>query len=103
MYHCHMRFYFIGRQSGLVETLEEMPPFEGFTHEFFKSDVPKEELAKKADVIIADLRELNAVDTARSLVAAKNPDADLILLAEKPQIMEMLDYPSEMSTGIADI
>ena len=51
MYHCHMRFYFIGRQSGLVETLEEMPPFEGFTHEFFKSDVPKEELAKKAGSI----------------------------------------------------
>ncbi len=103
MYHCHMCFYLIGRKSSLFETIKEMPALEAFTHEFFESDTLRRELVKKADVIIADLRDVDAVETARSFVTLKNPETELILLAEKPQVVELLDDPAEMSTDISNI
>ena len=103
MYHCHMRFYLIGRPNELFETVKGMPPFEAFTHKFFESEEPEDALVKKADVLIVDLSEKDAVETARALAAGKKPNAELILLAEQPQAEALLGHPSEMVSGITDI
>ena len=67
MYHCHTRFYLMGRQRQLFEKVKKLPLLEGFTYEFLESDRPEEELATRADVIFADLRGTNAAATAELL------------------------------------
>ncbi|MCI8622702.1 MAG: response regulator [Provencibacterium sp.] len=103
MYHCHIRFYFIGRQHELFKTVRETPPLEAFTHEFLESDEPMEPLASKADVIFADLRDTDAEKTARSLAAWKKPAADLILLMEGTGVPDLLDRLADAASQIADI
>ena len=85
MYRCHMYFYYIGRQRELLEVIRQMEPLEHFTHTFWASDVPEQTLAAQADVILADLRELNpaAVDL---LAREKKADSELIVLADKAQL-----------------
>ena len=91
MYHCHVCFYFIGKQSQMFETIKGVPAINPFDYEFIESEGPCKESAEKADVILADLRENDAADTARSLTAWKKPEADLILLAEQEQFEGMAD------------
>ena len=85
MYHCHMRFYLVGGQPELWKTLQEMPPLEPFTHEFLVSSVLQPQMAAKADCILADLRGVDARETAQALIDGKKAEAGLILLADKPQ------------------
>ena len=86
MYHCHLRFYLAGNPNGIVEIIKEMPPLEHFTHGFSESERPESELAADADVIIADLRDMDAGKAVQMLAAGKSRDAELILLAGKEQI-----------------
>lgn len=92
MYHCHTRFYCISQQPELFQILQEMPPLEAFTHEFFQSSQAEAPLAQNADVILADFRQLNAAETIRLLIASKNDGADLIILAEKQQLPQLTEY-----------
>ena len=71
MYHCHLRFYFVGCQGGLFRPFREAPPLEPFSHEFLMSDELDPEKAAKADCILADLRGLDAVQAAKALLACK--------------------------------
>ncbi len=86
MYHCHVHFYLLGQQSRVFEIIKKMPPLEHFTHEYMESSEPEEALAAKADVIFADLRNLDAKEAVQTLIQAKSEEAELILLAEKEQI-----------------
>ena len=78
MYHCHLRFYLVGRHRSMFEQIKEIAPLAHFTHEFLESEGPEESLAEKADVILADVREMDAPGTARMLAAAKRQDAALL-------------------------
>ncbi len=96
MYHCHVHFYLLGRQRRIFEIIKEMPPLEHFTHEYMESSELDESLAAKADVIIADMQELNARDVVLALIQAKPRKAELILLADKEQISVLADELKEM-------
>lgn len=81
MYHCHIGIYIVGNQSRLSEIIKGMGAFDSAEHEFTESRRPEKELAEKADLILADLKDMDAADTARTLTAWKRQEADLILLA----------------------
>lgn len=71
MYHCHLRFYYMGRRRELLETIQAVPPLRNFTHTFLESDCPEQALAAQADVILADLRDLDGPETVQALAACK--------------------------------
>lgn len=85
MYHCLIVFYCIGCEGTVVKTLQSIPPLERFTHRFAESDRPRAELTAGADVILADLRNLDAGETLEALAAGMKPGAELILIAGKEQ------------------
>ncbi|HBN57234.1 MAG TPA: hybrid sensor histidine kinase/response regulator [Lachnospiraceae bacterium] len=84
MYHCHIRFYLVGR-SRAFEIIKEMSPLEHFTHEFSESRYPEAELVSRADVILAVLEEDGAEEMLRMLAAGPDDHTELILLASKEQ------------------
>ncbi len=96
MYHCHLRFYFIGQPGRVAEVIEEMPPLAHFTHEFSASAEPEHALAAKADVIIAGLGARDVKEAVRALNRWKKEGAELILLAEPNQISLLTDDFSEI-------
>lgn len=88
MYYCQLHVYCLGRRQELFDTVRAIPPLEHFTHTFSKSDAPDPALAAQADVILADLRELDG-DAAGLLAAGEK--TVLILLAEREQIPALED------------
>ncbi|MBD5090119.1 MAG: PAS domain S-box protein [Clostridiales bacterium] len=91
MYYCQIHFYLIGYQCTMFENIKEMSPLEHFTHEFYESDEPEEALAAKADVIMADIRNLNVKEAVQMLALVKKQEAELIVLADKEQIVHLSD------------
>jgi len=92
MYHCHLNVYCLGRQD-LFEPLKAVPPLEAFTHEFAFSDSPDPILADQADVLLADLRDLDGPETVRLLDAHRKAGSQLVVLAEHirfPALAELL-------------
>ena len=89
MYYCQLHVYCLGRRQELFDTVRAIPPLEHFTHTFSKSDAPDPALAAQADVILADLRELDGEDAAGLLAAGEK--TVLILLAEREQIPALED------------
>lgn len=90
MYHCNLSFYLIGTQKNLFEVLKNAETLPHFTHEFTESDSPEEALIGQADVIVVDMQKLEAVKTVGFLLAHKQKEAELILLADKTQIEELI-------------
>lgn len=99
MYHCRVRFYLLGEENPIFETIKKMPPLNNFTHEFFASGSLENDGAQRADVIFADLKNKNTKEFVNKVISAKKDGADLILLAEKEQIGEL----SEAMESIGDI
>ena len=94
MYHCHIHFYLAGLQDSLFDIVKKTAPFDHFTHTFMESDSPQEELAAKADVIIADIQAMDTEEALRTLLSGKRRDAELILLADSSQIAALApDFP----------
>lgn len=91
MYHCHIRFYFIGVQNDILESIKEMTPLEHFTHTFWESDEPEAEKAAQADVLFIDLQGTDAVKMLRTLTEYKKKEAELILFADTQQVMCLSD------------
>lgn len=85
MYHCHICFYMITGQNELFDTLKQLSPLAHFTHEYLQSAGIDAAMTNKADVILADVRQLNAEETLAFLVSHKRKEAELILLADKEQ------------------
>ncbi len=96
MYHCHVHFYLTGRHRKLFDMIKEMSPLEHFTHEFSESEKPDAGLAFKADVILADLQGLDEREALRILLSGKKKETELILLADKNQILLLTDYLPEL-------
>ncbi len=97
MYHCHVRIYAVGHQREMFEWLKEISPPEHFTYEFTLGDIPEESLTAKSDLLIADLRGMDAAETVRTLIAWKKLEAELIVLAEKEQIAHLTDILAEIT------
>ena len=91
MYHCHMQIYLISRQASRFEIIQKMEPLAPFTHIFLESDRPQEELVSRADVILADLQDMDAVSETEKIISWKAPEVELILLADKKQIETLTD------------
>ncbi len=89
MYHCGLRFYFAGQSCRVFEIIREMPPLERFTHEFSESGKLDGALAAEADVIFANLQDMDVETDVRGLFAGKSGETEVILLAAEGQ-MEML-------------
>ncbi len=85
MYHYHIRFYLPGQPCREFEQIKKLPPLASFTHGFSESGLPDSGLAAQADVILANLRNLDAQKAIADLLCAKRGEAELILLAEKSQ------------------
>lgn len=96
MYHCNVHFYLTGHQRKVFEIIKGMSPLTDFTHEFTESSRPDAALAAEADVIIADLQDMDVLETAELLLSAKKEDTELILLADKDQILLMSDKLAEI-------
>ena len=97
MYHCHINFFFLGNQRKLFKVLEGMPPLDHFTHEYFESKTPYESMISKADVIIADLKDMDAAATIQMLLSEKKPKTELIILADKNQLAQLTALPGCLS------
>lgn len=95
MYHCHIQFYLIGYQHRVFEIIKKMSPLEHFSHEFYESNRPEEKLTAKADVILADLQDMDE-DALRVLTLNKKKEAELILLLDRNQMSLLTDSLSEI-------
>ena len=85
MYHCQICFYMITRQNELFATLKQLSPLTHFTHEYLQSDSTDAAMTNKADVILADMRQMSAEETLAFLLSHKRKESELILLADKEQ------------------
>ena len=99
MYHCHVHFHLVGIRQDVFAVIEEMSPLPCFTHEFTKSERDGDALTGGADVILADLRDMDVRETVCALTADRGEDTELILLAEKEQIPLL----TKMLDGVKDI
>lgn len=97
MYHCHVRFYFMGPQRELFRIFKETTPLKAFSHEFFESDALDITLLEKADLTIADLRGLNAARTVREIALHKKAQSELIVMIHAEQWGGLEDVLSELT------
>lgn len=97
MYHCHVRFYFTGKEFELFAQLKKISPLEAFTHEFMESEEPERDLTAKADVIFADLQDMDARETVRTLLMWKKTEAQLVIFIKKEQVETLADILSEIT------
>ncbi len=96
MYHCNVHFYLAGHQRKVFEIIKGMSPLAHFTHVFSESIRPDPELAARADVILADLQDVDVLEVVPKLLSAKGSEAELILLADRDQILLLTDKLPEI-------
>ena len=99
MYHCHVHFYLAGCQNRVFEIVKGAFPLKNFTHEFSESEKPVEVLAAKADVIIANLQDMDVRQMVRTLSSAKPAESELILLLnadQMPSLQEELEQVKDI-------
>ncbi len=89
MYRCHMEFYLINCQPGVLETLRELPPLEAFNHSFLDSREPRGVPLARADVVLAAPQ--GGEEAVRALAEGMKDSAKLILLLDKEQIALLED------------
>ncbi len=89
MYRCHMEFYLINCQPGVLETLRELPPLEAFNHSFLDSREPRGVPLARADVVLAAAQ--GGEEAVRALAEGMKDSAKLILLLDKEQIAVLED------------
>ncbi|MDE7260935.1 MAG: PAS domain S-box protein, partial [Oscillospiraceae bacterium] len=104
MYSSYIAFYCIGRLPGVFDLFRDIAPLEPFIHSFTISETLDMALAAQADVILADLRELDAAGLLPKLHAAKKKSAQLIALAEDispsllPCLTDLWSLPADEET-----
>lgn len=96
MYHCHIHFYFTGRQCSAFEVIKKQLPPEHFSYEFSQSDIPEEKPAADADVILANLQGIHPESILHPLISYKKKGSELILLAQQGQIQSCENILSEV-------
>ena len=99
MYRCHMEFYLVNCPPDVLETVQQLPPLDGFNHSFLDSNEPREALLSRADVVLAV--PVAGADSVRALAEGMKEDAWLILLADQKQaagLGESLSLADELWT-----
>ena len=99
MYRCHMEFYLVNCPPDVLETVQQLPPLDGFNHSFLDSNEPREVLLSRADVVLAV--PVAGADSVRALAEGMKEDARLILLADQKQaagLGESLSLADELWT-----
>ena len=99
MYRCHMEFYLVNCPPDVLETVQQLPPLDGFNHSFLDSNEPRESLLSRADVVLAV--PVAGADSVRALAEGMKEDARLILLADQKQaagLGESLSLADELWT-----
>ncbi len=97
MYHCHIRFYFVGQEPNVFSHVRKAVPLEHFTYAFSESLEPSAELAAASDVIFAALQGTEAVEQLRLLLDAKRPEAECILLTDAATLPLLTDCLPEVA------
>ena len=87
MYRCHMEFYLVNCPPDVLETVQQLPPLDGFNHSFLDSNEPREALLSRADVVLAV--PVAGADSVRALAEGMKEDARLILLTDREQAAEL--------------
>ena len=100
MYHCQVCFYMITSQNELFTTLKQISPLSNFTHEYLQSAEADAAMTERADVILADVRQMHVDETLMFLLSHKKKEAELILLADKEQTEH---FAAKEDAEIADI
>lgn len=100
MYQCSAHFYLFGHKNQLQKIIKEMPPLPHFSHVFAESDSLDAELIKDADVIIADLQDMDITDRLKLLSSHRKEDAEVIICVDKQQTDILME--NDLS-GITDI
>ena len=75
MYHCHIQFYLVGQGRGIFDRVRAVPPLDCFSHSFCVALEADPDLAAKADVILADLRGMDAPAAVRALLSGSRKEA----------------------------
>ncbi len=96
MYHCRIQFYLTGHKNSVFEIIKAMPPLEHFTHEFIESEGPREDMVANADVILADVQNVDIRENLQMLISGRKKGAELILLASGSRIHLLGDMLSEI-------
>lgn len=96
MYRCHLQFYLVGQECRAFEVIRETAPLEHFTHAFCESAGYDKELLEKADVILVNLNHMERQELMKMVSAERKKDAEIILLADKEQMMSAADAFSEI-------
>lgn len=98
MYHCHTLFYLLmEHKTKTYEIIKKMPALKNFTHEFSGGTELEKARICKADVIIADISNMNGEETISTLIRYKQDDAELILLMSKEQLSGLNHYLPEIT------
>ena len=91
MYHCNLCFYLIGDCDDLFQIVKTTEALQHFVHAFTESEKPEKTLINNADVIIANIYNLDASETLEFILSHKKETAKLILLADKEQTEQLMD------------
>lgn len=100
MYKCSAHFYLFSRKNQLKKIIKEMPPLPHFSHIFAESDSLDADMIKDADVIIADLQDMDVAGSLQLLASHRKENAEVILCADKQQTDMLME--NDLS-GITDI
>ena len=93
MYTCCLKIYLAGHPSHALDVIKKMPSLERFTHIFSESEEPEAPLAAKANVIIADLSNMDLSAALPILLQNRDSKTQLILLAHKKQLQALCTSP----------
>ncbi len=83
MYSCSLHIYLTGRPCNAFDVIKGMSSLEHFTHVFSESEKPEDALVAEADVILANLCDMDINVIIEELPACQNSDMHVILLADK--------------------
>ena len=89
MYQCHIHFHLIGHDRGLLDAIRRAQPLERFTHSFSESGGPDADLTARADVILADVRGMDAGEALDAVLGALNDGAEAIAVAGREQLPQL--------------
>ena len=99
MNHCCLDFYCVGCHPEVFDTVKAMPALAPFTHTFNVSRLLEPEPVAAADVVLADLRGMDAPGILKSLLPRKKESAQLILMADRGQ----LDLTADQLSQVTDL
>ena len=103
MYHCHLRFYLMGRDRGLLDAVRGAPPLERFTHAFTESEHPDAVLCAGADVLLLDLRGTDGPAALDALLPAGKEGAEVLAVASRAQLPGLAPYLPRLREYVSGI